>query len=191
MQDWALARPHFRQAPRPRHQYPQLLDTFHRRRERRRLKQTTTNVRQKLGHRCLGFELSTSEFRPSQMGVECNAREDLGGGFIIFNGLLAQLVGCWLCFLEVVGWTPTWPVSGGTTAARRERVWEELLRFSHEGFPSIHGLRTMVNAFLPFRPDVTSVRHVIGNIRHRVGFAGVGGTCILDVLHTCHVYWIG
>ena len=112
-------------------------------------------------------------------------------GQIIFNRLLAQLVGCWLCFLEVVGWTPTWPVSGGTTAARRERVWEELLRFSHEGFPSIHGLRTMVNAFLPIRPDVTSVRHVIGDTGHRVGFAGVGGTCILDVLHTCHVYWIG
>ena len=47
-------------------------------------------------------------------------------------------------------------------AARLERVQEELLRFSHEGFPSIHGLRIMVNAFLPTRPDVTSVRHVIG-----------------------------
>ena len=69
------------------------------------------------------------------MGVECNAREDLGGMFVIFNRLLAQLVGYWLSFLEVVGWIPTWPVSGGTTAARRRRVQEELLRFSHEVFP--------------------------------------------------------
>ena len=82
--------------------------------------------------------------------------------YVIFNGLLAQLVGCWMCFLEVVGWIPTWPVSGGTTAARRERVQEELLRFSHEGFPSVRGLRIMVNAFLPIRPDVTGVRHVMG-----------------------------
>ena len=69
------------------------------------------------------------------MGVEYSAREDLGGRICNFNGLLAQVVGCWLYFLEVVGLIPSWPVSGGTTAARRERVQEELLRFSHEVFP--------------------------------------------------------
>lgn len=35
----------------------------------------------------------------------------------------------------------------------------------------MHGLRIMVNAFLPIRPDVTSVRHVVGKVRYRVGFA--------------------
>ena len=29
-----------------------------------------------------------------------------------------------------------------------------------------------MNAFLPIRPDVTGVRHVMGKVRHRMGFAG-------------------
>ena len=74
-------------------------------------------------------------FGPLKWGSSAMEGRIWGEGYVIFNGLLAQLVGCWMCFLEVVGWIPTWPVSGGTTAARRERVQEELLRFSHEVFP--------------------------------------------------------
>ncbi|KHJ35970.1 hypothetical protein EV44_g6235 [Erysiphe necator] len=34
--------------------------------------------------------------------------------------LLAQMVGCWLDFLEVVGWIPAWLTRGEAAAARRK-----------------------------------------------------------------------
>ena len=46
-------------------------------------------------------------------------------GCIIYNGLLALTVMCWLGFLEVVGLTPTWLNIGETTTARRQGVKEE------------------------------------------------------------------
>ena len=70
-----------------------------------------------------------------------------------------RLDSCMACFRGDYGCS-SWKSTGGITEV------------FPRGFPSVHGLRIMVNAFLPIRPDVTSVRHVIGKVRHRVGFAG-------------------
>ena len=113
-----------------------------------------------------------SEFQPSQMGVECNAREDVGGRMCGFQ----RAVGAVVRVLDVLSRSgrldsymaclrgdygcSSWKSTGGITEV------------FPRGFPSVRGLRIMVNAFLPIRPDATSVKHVIGKDRHRVGFAG-------------------
>lgn len=50
--------------------------------------------------------------------------------------------------------------------------------------PLARSFQVMVNVFLPFQPDVTSVKHVLGKFEYPLDFAVCFVECILDISYS-------